>query len=302
MLEYIAGREVIPLVNLLKTKENISEFKLAEDLKCEVNYVRNLLYRLYDYNLVFFTRKKDKLKGWYIYYWTFNHDKILDVLIKIEKERLERLKSRHDSESGGLFFCCQGKCVRLDFEHATDFEFHCPECGEIVHQDDNTGHISKISEQIKISEDRLNKFETELADEMNRRAKEGQKEEKLLKAKAKKEEEEKAKKKKKVLDDKKAKKTAKLAKSNLKKSRLKESKSKAAKARLAKGKISKLSKLSLKKPAKKPISKISVKTKKSPAKKPIKPAGKSTGKPVKTKSKLKILNISGKKTVTKKKK
>ena len=249
MLEYIAGREVIPLVNCLKSKENISEFKLAEDLKSEVNYVRNLLYRLYDYNLVSFTRKKDKLKGWYIYYWTFNQDKILDVLIKIEKERLERLKSRHDSENGGLFFCCKGKCVRLDFEHATDFEFHCPECGEIVYQDDNTGHLSKISEQIKVSEEKLDKFEQELKEEMARRAKEGQKEEKLRKEKLKKEEAEKAEKKKKALMEKNARKAEKAAKANQKKLE----KAKAAKLKkeklAAKKKAKKI--IVVKKPAKK---------------------------------------------------
>jgi transcription initiation factor TFIIE subunit alpha len=181
MLEYIAGKEVIPLVNSLKSKENVSEFKLAEDLKGEVNYIRNLLYRLYDYNLVSFTRKKDKLKGWYIYYWTFNKDKILDVLIKIEKDKLERLRNRHAAENGGLFFCCQTKCVRLDFEHATDFEFRCPECGEIVLQDDNSAHLSKISEQIKLSEVKLKDFESDLSDEMQRRVRESHREERLQK-------------------------------------------------------------------------------------------------------------------------
>lgn len=273
MLEYIAGREVIPLVNCLKSKENISEFKLAEDLKNEVNYVRNLLYRLYDYNLVSFTRKKDKLKGWYIYYWTFNHDKILDVLIKIEKERLERLKSRHDSENGGLFFCCKGKCVRLDFEHATDFEFHCPECGEIVYQDDNSGHITKISEQIKVSEARLNGFEQELRDEMSRRAKEGLKEEKLKRDKLKKEEAEKAEKKKKALLEKTAKRAAKLAKANQKKQdKAKAVKAKKEKAAAKKVKASKI--LSVKKPVKKvktaKIIKIKKPVKKSVVKKALK--------------------------------
>ncbi|MBW2995229.1 hypothetical protein KY312_02665, partial [Candidatus Woesearchaeota archaeon] len=66
-----AGEDTLPLVIELKNKKNYSEFKLAENLKVEVNQVRNMLYRLLKYNLVTFIRRKDKRKGWYIYYWTF---------------------------------------------------------------------------------------------------------------------------------------------------------------------------------------------------------------------------------------
>ena len=68
----VVGADVISLVRSLKNKKNVSEFKIAETLKQEVNITRNMLYRLYDANLVTFIRKKDKVKGWYIYYWTFN--------------------------------------------------------------------------------------------------------------------------------------------------------------------------------------------------------------------------------------
>ena len=58
----VAGADVVSLVVALKNKKNISEFKLAEDLKREVNEVRNMLYRLYNFNLVSFIRKKDNSK------------------------------------------------------------------------------------------------------------------------------------------------------------------------------------------------------------------------------------------------
>jgi transcription initiation factor IIE alpha subunit len=63
----VAGEEVIPLVKYLKDKKNISEFKIAQVLKSEVNATRNMLDRLYRSNLGSFIRKKDKKKGWYIY-------------------------------------------------------------------------------------------------------------------------------------------------------------------------------------------------------------------------------------------
>jgi len=74
-VESIAGKDAVKLLGLLKERENISEFKLAEDLKININQVRNLLYKLNAYNFVYSTRRKDKDKGLYIYYWTFNFKK-----------------------------------------------------------------------------------------------------------------------------------------------------------------------------------------------------------------------------------
>ena len=68
----VAGEDVLPLVERLRGRQNVSEFILADEVQHEINAVRNMLYRLYHANLVTFTRKKDKQKGWYIYYWTFN--------------------------------------------------------------------------------------------------------------------------------------------------------------------------------------------------------------------------------------
>ena len=50
----VAGEDVVPLVKALKNRKNVSEFKLAENIKEEVNRTRNMLYRLYDANLVSF--------------------------------------------------------------------------------------------------------------------------------------------------------------------------------------------------------------------------------------------------------
>ena len=77
LVEEIAGKDVIELVELIKGKEHVSEFKIADKLGVTVNQVRNMLYRLYSYNLVSFIRKKDKKKGWYIYYWTFDQKKVM---------------------------------------------------------------------------------------------------------------------------------------------------------------------------------------------------------------------------------
>jgi len=151
----VAGEDVIPLIQKLKNKKNVSEFKLANDIKKEVNVTRNMLYRLYDANLVSFIRKKDKQKGWYIYYWTFNQKRVKYLLKDLKKKRLIKLKERLKREKNENFFICDQKCMRLDFEQATEFNFKCPECGRLMNQEDNSEKIKKIREEIKKLESEL---------------------------------------------------------------------------------------------------------------------------------------------------
>jgi transcription initiation factor TFIIE subunit alpha len=156
VVSQVAGADVIPLVNALKNQKNVSEFKLAQDIHQEVNETRNMLYRLFNSNLVTFIRKKDKQKGWYIYYWTFNPKRVFYLVTDLKKKKLEKLKERLDREVGNHFFTCGNNCMRLDFEQSMNFEFKCPECNEIMNQEDNLKLIKEIQQGIKKLEDELN--------------------------------------------------------------------------------------------------------------------------------------------------
>ncbi|MFH1668537.1 MAG: hypothetical protein ABIA62_01270 [Candidatus Woesearchaeota archaeon] len=145
----VAGADVLPLVKLLKNKKNVSEFKLAESLELEINVTRNMLYRLYHANLVSFIRRKDKKKGWYIYYWTFKLKQIKHLAVTLKKERIERLNDRLSREKESSFFVCPNTCMRLDFEQAVGFEFKCPECDTIMEQESNEEKIKQLEDQIK---------------------------------------------------------------------------------------------------------------------------------------------------------
>lgn len=145
----VAGEDVVPLVKFLKGKLNVSEFKLADSIKREINLTRNMLYRLYDYNLVSFIRKKDKKKGWYIYYWTFNEKRAKDLIVDIKKKRYEKAVERLAREQNTQFYICNNKCMRLDFEQSHDFNFKCPECGSLLDVEDNSKLIADLKVQIE---------------------------------------------------------------------------------------------------------------------------------------------------------
>ncbi|MBI4983523.1 hypothetical protein HZC32_02665 [Candidatus Woesearchaeota archaeon] len=57
-----------------------------------------------------------------------------------------------------LFFACKNNCVRLNFDQAMDFEFHCPECGELVSQDQGE-EAKQIKKKIAEMEEELSSVE-----------------------------------------------------------------------------------------------------------------------------------------------
>ncbi|MCK4589239.1 MAG: hypothetical protein KAT77_02265 [Nanoarchaeota archaeon] len=149
VVKYAVGNDVLKLVKKLSKKDNISEFKLADQLKEDIKRVRNMLYRLYELNLVSFNRKKDKKKGWYIYSWTFKKDQIKYLYHKIKKERLDKLQETLEYEQKEQYFICPDNCVRLNFDQAVNFEFRCPECNKLVSQEDLSKRIEEIKKEVK---------------------------------------------------------------------------------------------------------------------------------------------------------
>ncbi|MBI5065069.1 transcription factor [Candidatus Woesearchaeota archaeon] len=145
----VAGSEVLPLAKALKGRENVSEYKLAGELKKEINHVRNMLYKLHDVNLVSFIRRKDKQKGWYIYYWTFETNQVKYLLKRIKDGKVERLKERLEREKGNQFYKCTNSCVRLNFDQSADYGYKCPECGELLNIEDNSERIKEIQEKLQ---------------------------------------------------------------------------------------------------------------------------------------------------------
>ncbi|MDO8642930.1 MAG: hypothetical protein Q7R76_05120 [Candidatus Woesearchaeota archaeon] len=163
IIRKVAGEETLPLYRALRNKINVSEFLLAIKLKEEINVVRNKLYRLYHANLVSFTRKKDKQKGWYIYYWTFNNRRIKFLTSHLKRELFEKLTEQARKEKSSHFFMCHSKCMRLTFDRAVDFNYKCPECGGLMEQVDNAEKIRGLEQEIELLRREIEKKKPALA-------------------------------------------------------------------------------------------------------------------------------------------
>ncbi len=166
LLDYVTsetvGPDAVPIVDYLINKKNISEFVIAKDLGIEIHKIRQLLYKLLEDSVVTFIRKKDKIKGWYICYWSLNDQEINFIAKKLKQKKLDLLKERLNKEKNNKFFMCKNACTRVNFDDAFDMNFKCPDCGELMHEQNNERTISflenKISELQKEIEEIDNKI------------------------------------------------------------------------------------------------------------------------------------------------
>lgn len=151
LINEIAGEKAVPIIEYLKNRKNVSEFIIADKVKLDMQTTRNILYTLNSYNVATYIRRKDRKKGWYISYWTFNRKRVKELNEKLRKDKIVKLNERLKKEemNQGNFFICSQACARLDFEQATEFAFKCPECGKLLNQQDNTKTIENIREKIK---------------------------------------------------------------------------------------------------------------------------------------------------------
>ncbi|MFA6022937.1 MAG: hypothetical protein WC781_02510 [Candidatus Pacearchaeota archaeon] len=158
----VAGKNTGPIVNLLFDKKNVNEFLIAKKLNLTINQTRNILYKLSDEGLVSFVRKKDRKKGWYTYFWTFNTDKALLILQKNIVEQINQLEGQLKVREMKRFYICPSCSAEVSEENALLNNFLCPECGEVYVLNDNKKSISEISSNINRLKRQLEEINKEL--------------------------------------------------------------------------------------------------------------------------------------------
>ena len=151
------NKQSISIIDLLAGKKNVNEFTIAEKLKLSINQTRNILYKLSDYGLVSFIRKKDKRKGWYIYFWTLDTYQSLNLLEEKLKKRLEILESQLKNRKEGRHYICNTCSIEVNEETALLNNFTCTECNQIYELSDDSEvidmiekNISKLNKEIKL--------------------------------------------------------------------------------------------------------------------------------------------------------
>ncbi len=94
IVETLVGKQAVPIIDLLTGKEHVNEFLIAKKLGLTINQTRNILYKLSDSGLVSSTRKKDKKKGWYTYFWKLEVLKSLEFLKSVLEKNAENISNQ----------------------------------------------------------------------------------------------------------------------------------------------------------------------------------------------------------------
>jgi len=184
----IVGKQSEGIADLLNTKKHMNEFLIAKKLDLTVNQTRNLLYKILNYGLVSFIRKKDKKKGWYTYFWKIEVLKSLEFLRSTLVKRTDQINYQIKSRETKEFYICKRCNIEFNEENALSYNFTCNECEDVFTIKDNT----KLLVELKKNLGRLVK-ESGIIDEEIKKEKEKLEKEKIRVLKE--EEKEKAKKK-----------------------------------------------------------------------------------------------------------
>jgi len=158
----VAGKTTGPIVNLLYDKKNVNEFLIAKSLGLTINQTRNILYKLSDEGLVTFVRKKDKRKGWYTYFWTFNTDRALLLMQRNILKQIEELEMQLKIREVKRFYICPSCHTEVNEETALLNNFICPECGEVYQLNENKKAISEINSSTNRLKKQLEEINIEL--------------------------------------------------------------------------------------------------------------------------------------------
>ena len=145
--------EATQVVEFLYSNPGASEFDISEGIRFTVSQIRSILYELKSKNLIDYDRRKDKEKGWYLYYWKVLPHNFEKVYLSEKKKKLEQFKERLDNEENSIYYICPNYCKRLSFDDALDENFTCPICGSLMNEENKTRKVEILKRNINEHEE-----------------------------------------------------------------------------------------------------------------------------------------------------
>ncbi|MCX8194454.1 MAG: hypothetical protein N3G19_03825 [Candidatus Pacearchaeota archaeon] len=162
LIRLIAGRNSEAILEVLFQKKNVNEFKIADKLGITINQARNILYRISSFNIMDSTRKKDKRKGWYTYFWTLNNVRALQLLEELKTQELSNMENLLKSRQTKNFYFCPNDNIEMSEETAMHYNFICPECGQLLQNIPKEQKIKEITSKIDSIKKEIDAIKEEL--------------------------------------------------------------------------------------------------------------------------------------------
>lgn len=145
----LVGEDATQIVEFLYQNPGASEFDVSESIGFAVSQIRSILYDLKSKNLIDYDRRKDKDKGWYLYYWRVVPENFETVYLNEKRKKLEMFQERLETEENSIHYICPNFCKRLSFEDALDENFTCPVCGSLMQEENQSRKIEMLKRNIQ---------------------------------------------------------------------------------------------------------------------------------------------------------
>jgi transcription factor E len=162
LVEDLAGEGNGRIVEILYDKKDVNEFLVSKKMELTVNQVRNILYKLSNHGLVSFIRKKDKRKGWYIYYWTLNTEKSLVLIENYLERKIKKFGEKLHKRENDRYYTCPSCGIEVKEHIALEQDFVCDECAELFQLSDNSPYIRDLKSKITRNRKLLEQIQEEL--------------------------------------------------------------------------------------------------------------------------------------------
>ena len=164
-LTAVIGKQGEEIIDFLDPEKYVNEFIIAKKLDNTINQTRNILYRLSEHGLVSSTRKKDKRKGWYTYFWKLETLRTLNFLKEMTKKRIEQITHQIQSREVKTFYVCERCNIEYNEENALLHDFTCSECGNVFAVKDNTKVIRELKRNLEKHEKQVEAINSEIEEE-----------------------------------------------------------------------------------------------------------------------------------------
>jgi len=148
--EVFGNEDAVKIVDVLKGVDEITDEEIATKTGIRLNFVRKILYKLYDHSLVGLRRSRDENTGWFIFHWRLQPDQLEGFVLNQKRRILEKLETRLRYEKNhDFYYCSTPECERIPFEEAMELVFKCPTCSKPLMHHDNAQLIEALNKRIE---------------------------------------------------------------------------------------------------------------------------------------------------------
>ena len=146
-----AGDSAFKVVKILKN--GMTDDKISKKLKLDVNATRAILNKLHYIGVIDYDKEKEKNSNWYTFTWFLRKERIAELLAEKYRDELLELQKKLSFEQSYTFFKCKSNgttnCKKLPFELACEYNFKCPDCGNVMDSFENLEETSGLQKKIE---------------------------------------------------------------------------------------------------------------------------------------------------------